>query len=135
MNFIKTSFRSLPGLRLRSELLFLTPHDVADLSASLLDVFGKKNHFSTECLHFARVTFRFSARGQSARKVSADIGAVSGRTFQGLVETRAVLAGVAEKPLKNRLVAQAAQMASGQPEKVRSTLLYDYSRLLDTLLA
>ena len=53
--------------------------------------------------HFARVTFQFSARVLAARTVSADIEAVSGRTFQKLVATRAVLAGVAEKPLKNRL--------------------------------
>ena len=66
-----------------------------------MDDFGKK--CSTKILHFARVTFQFSAQVHAARQVSADIGAVLGRTFQGLVGPRAVLAGVAEKPLKNRL--------------------------------
>ena len=61
----------------------------------------RENRFSTKCLRFARVTFQFSAQEQSVCEVSADMKAVSGRTFQRLVATRAVLAGVAEKPLKN----------------------------------
>ena len=90
----------------------------------------RKIHFSPKNLGFARVTFQFSAHEQSARKVLANISAVLGRTFQGIVGPRAVLAGVAKKPPKNRvkrlnatLVAQAAQVASAQPERVRSTLL------------
>ena len=79
-------------------MLFLNPQDVPDLSGPLSEDFGKKN--PTENLHFARVTFQFSARGLAARTVSADIGAVSGRTFQGLVASKAVLAGVAKKPLE-----------------------------------
>ena len=88
------------------------------------------NHCSTIFLHFARDTFQFSAQGLAARKVSVDMKAVSGRTFQGLVGTRAVLARVTKKHPKNwleglnvLLVAQAAQVASAQPERVRSTLL------------
>ena len=58
----------------------------------------RKNQFSTCFLHFARVTFQFSAQGLPAWKVSADTKAVSGRTFQNAPAPRAVLAGVAEKP-------------------------------------
>ena len=61
----------------------------------------------------------------------ADIKPVSDRSQKDLVAVRAVLAAVAEKPLKNRLeglnvplVAQAAQVASAQPKRVRSTLLW-----------
>ena len=61
----------------------------------------RKNQFSRNGLCFARVTFHFSAQEQSAWKVSADMKAVSGR-----------------------IVAQAAQVASAQPERVRSTLLH-----------
>ena len=55
---------------------------------------------SHHLLHFARVTFQFSAR-VLARKISAGMKAVTDRTFQGLVGPRAVLAGVAEKPPKS----------------------------------
>ena len=67
------------------------------------NTFGRfrKNHFSTENLHFARVTFQFSVHGLAARTVSADIGAVSERTFRKLVGVRAVSAAVAEKSLQN----------------------------------
>ena len=95
----------------------------------------RRNHFSIKNLHFARVTFQFSARGLQARKASADMKAVSARTFQNAPGAKAVLAGVAEKPLKNRLeglsvplVAQAAQVASAQPERVRRTLLHTVPR-------
>ena len=107
----------------------------------------RKNHFSTKNLHFARVTFQFSAHEQNIRRVFADIKAFSNRSRKYLVWPRAVLAAVPEKPLKNRLeglnlplavgpsffhdrptggecfaplVAQAAQVASGQPERVRT---------------
>ena len=100
--FRKTSFRSLHGFRLSSDFLFLTPYDVADLSGSLSNDFGKK-HFSTKNLHFARVTFQFSVHEQSARIVSADISVVLERTFENAPGPRAVLAAVTEKPLKNRL--------------------------------
>ena len=73
----------------------------------------RKNHFSTIFLRFARVTFQFSAQGLQARKVSADMNAVSGRNFRGLVGPRAVLAGVAEKPLKSRLEHLNATLAVG----------------------
>ena len=105
--------------------------------------------------HFARATFQFSAREQSACEVSAGMKTFSARTFQNAPAPRAVSAGVTEKPLKNRLedlnvldavgpsffhdrpatgerfapyvfrlVAQAAQVASAQPERVRSILFY-----------
>ena len=79
-------------------------------------------------MHFARVTFQFSVHGLAAWTVSADIEAVLHRSRKYLVSLRAVLAGVAKKPLKNRLealnvlAAQAAEVASAQPERVRSTL-------------
>ena len=63
----------------------------------------RKNHFSTNFLHFARVTFQFLVQGRAAWTVSADIKAVSDRSRKYLVPTRAVLAAVAEKPLKNRV--------------------------------
>ena len=99
------------------------------MSPTCLDHFRtiseKKKHFSTKKLHFARVTFQFLAHVLAAWTVSADIAAVSGRSRNYPVGTRAVLAGVAEKPLKNRvkglnvpLVAQAAQVASAQPERL-----------------
>ena len=59
-----------------------------------------ENRFLTIVLHFARVTFQFLAQGLQARKVSADIWEVSWRTFQNAPGPRAVLAAVAEKPLK-----------------------------------
>ena len=111
-DFVKTSFWSLPGLRLRSKLLFLTPHDDADLSGSLSDDFGK-NHFSTKILHFARVTFQFSVQGLAARAVSADMTAFLERSQKKLVWPRAVLAAVAKKPLKNRLEDLNATLAVG----------------------
>ena len=97
------------------------------------------------CLHFARVS------GPRPRNlVSADMNAVSDRACRYLVAPSAVLAAVPEKPLKNRLkglharlavgpsffqnrpvtreffaplVAQSAQVASGQPDRVRNILL------------
>ena len=55
---------------------------------------------------------------------------VPGRSFFGLVEPSPVLAGVPKTSFKKsslglnvQLVALAAQVASGQPERVRSTLL------------
>ena len=42
-DFKEMSFRSLPGLRLSSKLLFLNPHDVPDLSGPLSEDLGKKN--------------------------------------------------------------------------------------------
>ena len=76
------------------------------MSPTYLDHFwsiSTKNNFRLNLGHLARVTFQFLAQEQSARKVLADMNAFSGRTFRGLVGTRAVLAGVAEKPLENRL--------------------------------
>ena len=86
-----------------SKLLFLNPHDVADLSGSLSYDFGKKKTFSTKNLLFARVTFQFLVQGRAAWTVSADITAFSDRSRKYLVGPRAVLAAVAEKPFKNRL--------------------------------
>ena len=74
-----------------------------------------------------RVTFQFWARGRETFQPIADLTTVTGRSFQGLVKPRAVWAGVPETFFKKslldlKLVALAAQVASGQPERVRSTL-------------
>ena len=100
-------------------------------------------------MHFARVTFQFLANVLAAWTVLADIAPVLDRSPKYLVGPRAVLAAVPEKSLKHRLeglnvldavgpsflrirpatgecfaplVAQAAQVASAQPERVRSAL-------------
>ena len=62
-----------------------------------------------------RVSFQFLAQGLRAVRAIPGLTTCLGRFFQGLVDTRAVLAGVAETHRKNRLeglklVAQAVQI-------------------------
>ena len=64
--------------------------------------FSEKSIFDRKCV-FRVGHFSVFGSGSRSQESFGGCEAVSRRTFQALVATRAVLAGVAEKPLKNRL--------------------------------
>jgi hypothetical protein len=74
--------------------------------------FEKKIKFSKN-VDFVRVSFQFLARVLATRKLFSDMTTSLGRSFQGLVEVRAVLAGVAETHRKNRLEGLNVPLAGG----------------------
>ena len=84
--------------------------------------FLKKNN-----VDFARVSFQFLARGLRAVWRIPGLTTCLGRFFQGIIETRAVLAGVAKTHRKNQLEGLKLPSAVGpfktHQKIVRSTLL------------
>ena len=62
-----------------------------------------------------RVTFQFLARAQQTFRPIPGLTTVIGRSFQGLVEPRAVWAGVPETYLKKSLLDLKLSLAVGPP--------------------
>jgi len=66
--------------------------------------FLKKLFFDEKKDHFERVTFQFLAQGLRTFRPIPGLTTVIGRSFQGLVERRAVWPGVPETYLKKSLL-------------------------------
>ena len=78
----------------------------------ILDTFGKNKKFPKN-VDFVRVSFQFLAQGLRAVRRIPGLTTCLGRSFQGLVGVRAVLAGVAETYRKNPLEGLNVSLAVG----------------------
>ena len=96
----------------------------------ILATFPKKNRNFSKNVDFVRVSFQFLAQGLRAVRRIPGLTTSLGRSFQGLVDMRAVLAGVPKTHRKNQvkglnatLAALAALVAFAQRGRVQSILL------------